>query len=96
MAAVIKMANATLMCQAFSKNVNEWIRLKSVKRYQERLKTKYGKIPYLISTKGGVNGGTWIHERLILKLAQWLDVDFEIWCDSLAASLRPKVEYENK
>ncbi|WP_185817033.1 KilA-N domain-containing protein [Hymenobacter metallilatus] len=36
---------------------------------------------------GGTNYGTWIHERLILKLAQWLNVDFEIQCDEWVAEL---------
>ena len=37
--------------------------------------------------RGGLNSGTWIHEKLILKLAQWLDVDFEIWCDEQIANI---------
>ncbi len=44
----------------------------------EALSKNYGTV--LTDTKtGGDNQGTWIHEKLILKLAQWLDVDFEIW-----------------
>lgn len=39
--------------------------------------------------QGGVsdNQGTWIHEKLILKLAQWLDVEFELFCDDVVATL---------
>ncbi len=40
--------------------------------------------------QGGVNAGTWINEKLILKLAQWLDIDFEIWCDERIAELIKK------
>jgi len=31
--------------------------------------------------------GTWIHEKLILKLAHWLDTDFELWCDEKISEL---------
>lgn len=54
------------------------------------MKTKCGNLTSLtISRKGGVDGGgsTLIHEKLILKLAQWLDVEFEIWCDQQVAQL---------
>jgi len=45
-------------------------------------------LPSLTETRiGGTNPGTWIHEKLILKLAQWLDVNFEIWCDERIAEL---------
>lgn len=26
-------------------------------------------------------GGTWMHPKLAVRFAQWLDVDFAIWCD---------------
>lgn len=76
-------ANATLMCKAFGKNPYEWMRLPNTIRYAEGLKAKRDfPVTLTISRKGGLSGGsTWIHEKLILKLAQWLDVDFEIWCD---------------
>lgn len=45
----------------------------------------------LVETRRGNSSdfaqGTWIHEKLILKLAQWLDVNFEIWCDEKIAEL---------
>ena len=43
--------------------------------------------PVLIQTQRGDGSGTWIHEKLILKLAQWLSVDFELWCDERIAEL---------
>lgn len=26
-------------------------------------------------------GGTWLHPKLAVRFAQWLDVDFAVWCD---------------
>lgn len=78
------MANATAMCNAFGKRPAKWLELESTKRYLEAVNAVS---EIRIVTKEGVNGGTWIHEKLILKLAQWLSVDFEIWCDEKVAEL---------
>lgn len=83
-------ANATGMCQAFGRRPINWLDLSSTKRYIEALMSKSGNLTSVVETrKGGnlSNQGTWIHEKLILKLAQWLDADFEIWCDEKMAEL---------
>jgi uncharacterized coiled-coil protein SlyX len=82
------MANATAMCAAFGRRANDWLTTMAAKRYIAALQAKPG-IPVLVGTRqGGVSGGgTWVHERLILKLAQWLDVDFEVQCDEWVAEL---------
>lgn len=84
-------ANATEMCQVFGKRPVNWLDLTSTKRYIEALKVKSGNLTSLLETRKGNSSeftqGTWIHEKLILKLAQWLDVDFEIWCDEKMAEL---------
>lgn len=39
----------------------------------------------LISTKAGSptnNGGTWMHPKLGVAFARWLDVRFAVWCDT--------------
>lgn len=84
-------ANATLMCQAFGKKPIKWLELDSTKRYLEAVKVKSDFRTSLIETRRGNSSdfsqGTWIHEKLILKLAQWLDVEFELWCDEKVAEL---------
>lgn len=35
----------------------------------------------LVTTRAGINGGTWLHPKLAVRFARWLSVDFEIWCD---------------
>jgi hypothetical protein len=81
------MANATAMCAAFGKRAQHWLDLGATKRYISALEAK-PEIPALVETRqGGINPGTWINERLILKLAGWLNVDFEIQCDEWVAEL---------
>lgn len=80
-------ANATEMCQAFAKKPVNWLDLTSTQRYINALGAKSGNLTLVKSKQGGSNSGTWIHEKLILKLAQWLDVEFEIWCDEKIGEL---------
>lgn len=72
--------NATQAASKFNKSVHEWVRLPDTQKYLDALIRKYGKIPYL-KTKRGNNGGTWLHPKLAVRFAQWLDIDFALWCD---------------
>lgn len=91
-------ANATIMCQAFGKRPNDFLNLISTKNYVEAVTKKTGNANLIQIRQGGFNQGTWIHEKLILKLSQWLDVDFEVWCDEKVAELlrTGKVEIQPK
>ncbi len=86
------MANATLMCSAFGKRFNDWTNLAQTKRYFEAITSKNGiSENQLVTTKKGsaINGGgSWINDRLVIALARWLSVDFEIWCDERIAELK--------
>ena len=72
--------NATQAAAKFGKSPHEWQRLPDTVAYIAALERKYGKIPYSKSKRGG-NGGTWLHPKLAIRFAQWLDVDFAVWCD---------------
>lgn len=72
--------NATIAASKFGKDAYEWTRLPSSIEYVEALERKHGKIPYL-ETKKGRNGGTWLHPKLAVAFARWLNIDFAIWCD---------------
>ena len=78
--------NATQVASNFNKSVYEWVRLPDTQKYIDALIRKYGKIPYL-KTKRGSGGGTWLHPKLAVRFAQWLDMDFSIWCDEQIDSL---------
>ena len=83
-------ANATSMCKPFNKLAKDWLKTGQTKRYISALEQKdiYPNGLFLVSKGGQVeDSGTWIHEKLVLKLAQWLDVDFELFCDEVVATL---------
>jgi phage antirepressor YoqD-like protein len=81
------MASATNMCHAFDKKPSNWLALDSTKRYLDALQAVSGNLALVETRNGGLYPGTWVNEKLIVKLAQWLDVDFEVWCDQKIADL---------
>jgi hypothetical protein len=72
--------DATLVARQFDKDSHDWLRLPSTQEYLEAFLRKYGKISYL-KTVRGKGGGTWLHPKLAIRFAQWLNVDFAVWCD---------------
>lgn len=79
--------NATIAAEKYSKEPYEWLRLTSTRDYIDAL-TRHlgitGKSP-VIQTKR--NSGTWLHPKLAVAFARWLDVDFAVWCDLQIDSL---------
>ena len=77
--------NATDMAAMFGKRPTEWQRLPETERYITALCNKYevGKSHFVKTTRGGntAKQGTWLHSKLAIRFAQWLDMDFAIWCD---------------
>lgn len=86
------MANATMMCKAFGKKPETWLRNKQTQEYIEALKVS-AQISVLADNQlvtvvnGGNTNGTWVDQELILTLAQWLDPNFYIWCNRKIAEL---------
>jgi hypothetical protein len=83
------MANATLMCQVFKKKTINWLRLEGTKEYMDAIVRKnHLSLDQLVTTRPGSpenGGGSWIHEKLIIRLSQWLNPDFALWCDEKIA-----------
>jgi len=81
--------NATTAAEKFGKNPHDWLRLPSTQEYLTALERRYGKIPYVKTSKARADrgGGTWLHPKLAVRFAQWLDIDFAIWCDETIDSL---------
>jgi hypothetical protein len=77
--------SGTSMCQANGKLIADWMRTNEYIRYTERLSESMGiPIDRLVTSNPGQpsrGGGTWIHPKLAIKLARWISVDFELWCD---------------
>lgn len=96
-------ANANQMAYGFggSKKLADWKRSENTKRYIEALEKHMENSHMLIkSEKSNVEygGGTWIHEKLILNFARYLNVEFELWCDEQIETLlrEGKVELQPK
>ncbi|MBJ9904816.1 KilA-N domain-containing protein [Acinetobacter bereziniae] len=85
--------NATEAAKRFKKRANDWINLPETQRYIEALlkrefsksDTKLSGITNFVKTRKGnsrqFSQGTWLHPKLAVRFAQWLDFDFAIWCD---------------
>lgn len=75
--------NATEAAKAFEKETAQWLRLPSTVEYMTALAEAIPvKITGLVATKRGQNGGTWLHPKLGVAFARWLDVRFAVWCDT--------------
>lgn len=77
------MLNATEMAKPFGKRPNDYLNLPSTKQLIEAVTRKNGIAHSEIVTtlKGGNNQGTFLNEDLALDFAQWLNIDFKLWCN---------------
>jgi phage antirepressor YoqD-like protein len=75
------MVNATEMCKPFGKLTKDFLINDRTKAFIDEL-TVRGNLPTgeMIDIKqGGTEQGTWLHEKIALKLAAWLSPKFELW-----------------
>lgn len=95
-------ANANKMAEAFggSKKLENWKASPNTKKYIEALERslKSSERDLIIVNQGGkaTEQGTWIHEKLILNFARYLNVEFELWCDEQIATLLREGKVETK
>lgn len=78
------MVSATEMAKAFpDKNLTNIINSVEIQEYiQEVSKLQnYSLADLLVVVRGGSNPGTWIHKKLILRIAQKLSPKFSVWVD---------------
>lgn len=90
--------NATEAAKRFGKTPNDWLRLPDSEKYIAGLGRRYGKISYVKTSRARLDrgGGTWLHPKLAVRFAQWLDIDFAIWCDEqIDAIIRNGIRAEN-
>jgi len=79
--------NATEMCKRYERFPADFTRLKGSKAYIQELADDMGiPISVLIQSEKGVRAGntaldqgTWVHRRIALKMAAWLNPRFEVW-----------------
>ncbi len=75
--------NATEAASKFGKRVADWLENAETKTYINIL-AEFLKVPKkrdLIKANRGKYGGTWMHPKLAVAFARWLDPNFGVWCD---------------
>ena len=74
--------NATAVADKHGKRVADWLANSETQNYILAL-AEILNVPKeaLLKTKRGRYGGTWMHPRLGVPFARWLDVRFGVWCD---------------
>lgn len=76
--------NATAVAEKYGKRPVDWLKLESTKEYVAALHEVFPEVKkFHFARKGGdvTRQGTWLHPKLAIRFAQWLDVRFAIWCD---------------
>ena len=74
--------NATEVADKHGKRVADWLENSETQNYIAAL-AEILNVPKeaLLKTRRGRYGGTWMHPRLGVSFARWLDVRFGVWCD---------------
>ena len=78
----ITYVSATEMAKPFGKRPNDYLSLPSTNELVKAITRKSGiaENQLIKITRGGLNPATWLHEDVALDFAQWLSVDFRLWC----------------
>lgn len=74
--------SATEMAKPFGKRPNDYLSLPSTNELVKAITRKSGiaENQLIKINRGGLNPATWLHEDVALDFAQWLSVDFRLWC----------------
>ena len=77
------MVNATQMAKPFNKRPVDYLALPSTNQLLNAIvrKSHIAENQLVRTVRGGVNPGTWMHEDIALDFAQWLSIDFKLWCN---------------
>lgn len=77
--------NATQAAAKWGKRPVDWLALQSTKDYIEALGRHGAFVGKSHKSKTGpasAGGGTWLHPKMAVAFARWLDADFAVWCDA--------------
>lgn len=80
--------NATQMCNAYNKKLYDWRRTKAGIAVTDALSLETGipasKLFHSVRGRGdSVQQGTWVHPKLAVHIAQWIDPQFALWVSDL-------------
>lgn len=97
--------NATTIANHFGKKVKDYLKTEQTQQYIAALTESLSKgrkilleqNQLVIVKHGGVGNGTWLHPKLAIPFARWLDPKFAVWCDGqieqiLSGSLKPNAD----
>ena len=85
--------HATKIAERFGKRLDHWLEnaetLEYIRALDEILHPDAGPSKilntrnsgYLKTSRGKYSGGTWLHPKLAVAFARWLDARFAVWCD---------------
>lgn len=84
--------NATSIAKAFSKKTENYLRTDSTKEYLIALEkhlnsvapksvTEQNQLVRVVQGGNSIEQGTWVHPKLAIHFARWLNADFGVWCD---------------
>jgi len=80
--------NATEAARHFGKRPIDWLRQDETQAYIAAMaealgmsKVSQAHFGLVRTSRGGKAPGTWLHPKLAVRFAQWLDVRFAVWCD---------------
>lgn len=75
--------NATEAAKRYGKRPVDWLRQDDSQAYIAALASilKCGPESLLATKRGRHDGGTWMHPKLAVAFARWLNVEFSVWCD---------------
>lgn len=73
--------NATKTAKHFGKRLQDFFDNKDTMKYISALQNLTLIGVSFKEARGGRNGGTWLHPKLAVFFARWLDVRFSVWCD---------------
>ena len=81
--------NATEAAARFGKRPADWLALDGTREYMEAMASALGleskvsqnHFGLARTSRGGKVPGTWLHPKLAVRFAQWLDMKFAVWCD---------------
>ena len=101
--------NATAIAAHFGKVTKDYLKTEQTQQYISALAenlSKGKKIPleenHIVRVKkGGNQSGTWLHPKLAIHFARWLDPRFAVWCDEqieqiLSGSLKTKTTADER
>lgn len=77
--------NATAAAKPFGKLPKDWLKTEDAKAYISAIRRKIlveeNQLVKAVNGAPSTGGGTWLHPKLAVVFARWLNVDFALWCD---------------